>query len=114
VAGDRVRGRGQPALRRLRNHLAAAPRARRRFSAVASAGAIQGALFAWDYGRWPAIRAQRRRAEPLPAARASGYVPRRFISAEPLLEHGIALALAYVDAMSMAARLDQGKQKPTP
>jgi len=84
------------------------------FSAVASAGAIQGALFAWDVrplagdpGRSVAVLSLYPRLE------ASGYVPRRFIAAEPLLEHGIALALAYVDAMSMAARLDQGKQKPT-
>jgi hypothetical protein len=32
-----------------------------------------------------------------PRLEAAGWVPRRFIEAEPFLEHGLALALAYVD-----------------
>lgn len=31
----------------------------------------------------------------------TGYIPRRFVEAEPLLEHGLALALAYVNALSL-------------
>ena len=40
-----------------------------------------------------------------PRLEASGYVPRKFIAAEPLLEHGMSLALGYADAMSMARAL---------
>jgi hypothetical protein len=35
-----------------------------------------------------------------------GYVPRKFIAAEPLLEHGLALALAYVNAQSARAAIE--------
>jgi hypothetical protein len=37
-----------------------------------------------------------------PRLEAAGYLPRKFIEAEPLLEHALALALVYVDAMSVA------------
>ena len=76
------------------------------FTASAGDGAIQGALFAWDLR--PAPGDPRRSLAVLslyPRLETSGYVPRKFIAAEPLLEHGMALALAYVDAMSMAARV---------
>jgi hypothetical protein len=35
----------------------------------------------------------------------TGYVPRKFIATEPLLEHGLALGLAYVDAISLLRAL---------
>jgi len=44
-----------------------------------------------------------------PRLAAAGWVPRRFIEAEPLLEHGLALALAYVDLRAMEATLLSGK-----
>jgi len=79
------------------------------FSAVASDGAIRGALFGWDV--YPGAAGAASRSVGVlslyPRLEASGYVPRKFIAAEPLLEHGMALALAYVDAMSMAARLQE-------
>jgi hypothetical protein len=88
------------------------------FSAVTTSGAIQGAQLAWDV--WPRVspvagNAARSLAvlSLYPRVETAGYIPRKFIAAEPLLEHGIALALAYVDAMSMAAELDQGTQNPT-
>jgi hypothetical protein len=76
------------------------------FTAIAADGAIRGALFAWDVrpapGDWrPSLAV----LSLYPRLEASGYIPRKFIAAEPLLEHGMALALAYVDAMSMAARV---------
>ena len=40
-----------------------------------------------------------------PRLDSTGYVPRKLIEAEPLLEHGLALGLAYVDAVSLAAAL---------
>jgi hypothetical protein len=77
--------------------------------AKAVSGAIAGAAFRWDA----------RPADPgNPAAgtlaifsyhphlHAAGMIERRFIAAEPLLEHGLALALTYVDAAAVADALD--------
>ena len=44
-----------------------------------------------------------------PRLETSGYIPRKFIEAEPLLEHGLSLGVAYVDAVSLLRTL-QGKQ----
>jgi|GEM_PF-6044695 len=43
-----------------------------------------------------------------PRLDAAGFVERRLIAAEPLLEHGLGIALAYVDAAAMAESLDLG------
>jgi hypothetical protein len=40
-----------------------------------------------------------------PRVERSGYVPRKFVEAEPLLEHGMSLGLAYVDAVSLLRTL---------
>ena len=47
-----------------------------------------------------------------PRLEAAGWVPRRFIEAEPLLEHGLALALAYVDLRTVldATFSDKGRR----
>jgi hypothetical protein len=39
---------------------------------------------------------------------AAGFIQRKLIAAEPLLEHGFAVALAYVDAAAVAESLDHG------
>ncbi len=44
-----------------------------------------------------------------PRLETSGSIPRRFLQAEPLLEHGLAMALAFVDVASLRAALDSGK-----
>jgi hypothetical protein len=36
-----------------------------------------------------------------PRLERTGYLPRKLIEAEPLLEHGLALGLAYVNALSL-------------
>jgi hypothetical protein len=36
-----------------------------------------------------------------PRFETAGYIPRKFIQAEPLLEHGLSLGLTYVDALSL-------------
>jgi hypothetical protein len=75
--------------------------------AVATDGATRGALFGWDVR--PAdgdARASLAVLSLYPRLEAAGYVPRKFIAAEPLLEHGMALALAYADAMSMKRSLE--------
>ncbi len=58
-------------------------------------GAARGAWFAWDVG--PAGGAALTMA---PRLEQTGSIPRRFIEAEPLLEHGLALALVFVDTVS--------------
>jgi hypothetical protein len=39
-----------------------------------------------------------------PRFETAGYIPRKFIQAEPLLEQGLSLGLAYVDALSFVQR----------
>jgi hypothetical protein len=46
-----------------------------------------------------------------PRLDAAGFVERRLIAAEPLLEHGLGIALAYVDAAAMAESLEQLSRK---
>jgi hypothetical protein len=75
----------------------ALPDRARAWSAIA--GAAQGAWFGWQVG-------EREDAPPVvvltaqPRLDRTGSIPRRFIEAEPLLEHGLALALTFVDALS--------------
>jgi hypothetical protein len=62
----------------------------------------RGAIFGWDTAE-PGAAKSPPAAVVLsmdPRLETLGYVPRKFIAAEPLLEHGLSLALAYVDAMS--------------
>jgi hypothetical protein len=77
------------------------------FSAIAVEGATRGALFAWDVRR--VSNGDPRQSVAVlslyPRLETAGYISRRFIAAEPLLEHGMALALAFVDAMSMGRAL---------
>jgi hypothetical protein len=83
----------------------ALPRRARAWTAVA--GVAQGAWFGWQL-------AERDDAPPVvvltaqPRLDRTGSIPRRFIEAEPLLEHGLALALTFVDALSAT----QGGGKP--
>ena len=79
----------------------------RGFTATVVDGATRGALFAWDVAPARAGGANRSVAvlSLYPRLETSGYVPRKFIAAEPLLEHGMSLALGYADAMSMARAL---------
>jgi hypothetical protein len=66
---------------------------------TAVAGASQGAWFGWQL-------AERDDAAPVvvltahPRLDRTGSIPRRFVEAEPLLEHGLALALTFVNALS--------------
>ena len=86
-------------VRRLRRHLARRDRRRAHAGGPPIDGAARGAWFGWEV--FP-----RRGARPRPSSRCTrasrrpGSIPRRFIEAEPLLEHGMTLALAFVDAVS--------------
>jgi hypothetical protein len=83
------------------------------FRAQATLGRIKGAVLGWDVAGGPASSGGTVAVFSLhPRLEKSGYIPRRFIEAEPLLEHGFALGLAYVDALSLvqAAARAQGAQ----
>lgn len=41
-----------------------------------------------------------------PRLEKAGYVPRKSIASEPLLEHGLSLGLAVVDVVSLVRALD--------
>jgi hypothetical protein len=66
-------------------------------------------MFAWDVAPARAGQGAGNRSVAVlslyPRLETSGYVPRKFIAAEPLLEHGMSLAVGYADAMSMARAL---------
>jgi hypothetical protein len=95
------------------------------FRAVAIEGDAAGAVLGWDVraagesGEDDEGQAEPSAAPPRRPARRSvvvfsfhpridklGYFPRKFVEAEPLLEHGLSLGLAYVDAMSLIRTLD--------
>jgi hypothetical protein len=81
----------------------------RGFTATVADGATRGAMFAWDVAPARTGHGAGNRSVAVlslyPRLETSGYVPRKFIAAEPLLEHGMSLALGYADAMSMARAL---------
>ncbi|HVZ72413.1 MAG TPA: hypothetical protein VHJ20_08555 [Polyangia bacterium] len=62
---------------------------------TATSGAARGAWFSWDAAPSGGAAA----LTMSPRLDATGSIPRRFIEAEPLLEHGLALSLAFVDAL---------------
>jgi hypothetical protein len=70
--------------------------------AEAISGDMRGAALGWDVipggSGGPAVAV----FSLHPRLETTGYLPRKFIEAEPLLEHGMSLGLAYVDAMSLA------------
>jgi hypothetical protein len=73
---------------------------------VAVEGATRGARLGW------AVVPQGPRAATValssyPRLEATGSVPRRFLIAEPLLESGLALAVAYADVAATSAFLDR-------
>ncbi|HTA20496.1 MAG TPA: hypothetical protein VK989_14490, partial [Polyangia bacterium] len=65
----------------------------------ATDGAARGAWFGWDVAPAPGAPAEAA-LTMAPRLELTGSIPRRFIEAEPLLEHGLALALTFVDAVS--------------
>ena len=74
-----------------------------RFRAAGQGGDWRGAVMGWDLlSAVPGAT-----SGPVavfsthPRIDNTGYLPRRLIEAEPLLEHGLALGLAYVNAISL-------------
>jgi len=72
-------------------------------------GATRGAVLAWQAFPCSCPGAAPARALAVlsehPRLDASGYVARKMIAAEPLMEHALALALTYADAAALADRL---------
>jgi len=65
---------------------------------IAVEGAARGAWFGWEV--FPSASTTEAVLTMDPRLEATGSIPRRFIEAEPLLEQGMSLALAFVDAVS--------------
>jgi hypothetical protein len=72
-------------------------------------GDARGARVGWDVVDGPFPNTAVTVLSLYPRLETSGYIPRKFIQAEPLLEHGLSLGVAYVDAVSLMRAL-QGKQ----
>jgi hypothetical protein len=70
---------------------------------VATAGATRGARLGWTVGPESRGAAAIAALSLYPRIEATGSVGRKFVSAEPLLEHGLALALAFADASGLKA-----------
>ena len=74
-------------------------------------GATKGAVLAWQvFSAAAPLRGSRAGAIAVlsghPRLDESGYVARKMIESEPLMEHALGLALTYADAAAMADRLD--------
>jgi hypothetical protein len=69
-------------------------------------GAARGAWFGWQVADVPAVGTEAI-LSLAPRLEQTGSIPRRLIDAEPLLEHGLALALALVDALGATHGGDQ-------
>lgn len=84
----------------------------RSFAARAVAGDVAGAVMGCDVVVTADAAATVLTMHP--RLEKSGYVPRKLIEAEPLLEQGLSLGLALADALSLARAMEhQGEQKPT-
>jgi hypothetical protein len=79
---------------------------RPRFRARAPSGDWSGAVMGWDLVPARAPGAAVAVFSLHPRIENVGYVPRRLVEAEPLLEHGLALGLAYVDAAALVQALE--------
>ena len=74
------------------------------FRASADGGDWRGPVMAWEVvpAAAPTDKLATLAAHALhPHLERTGYLPRKLIEAEPLLEHGLALGLAYVNAFSL-------------
>jgi hypothetical protein len=78
--------------------------ATRPWRAVSVAGDGQGAVMGLDL--FPAAASTAFVLSIYPRLEKAGYVPRKSIESEPLLEQGLALGLALVDTISLARALD--------
>ena len=73
--------------------------------ALSVAGDCQGAAMGLDL--LPSGAGTAAALSLYPRLEKAGYVPRKSIESEPLLEHGLSLGLAVVDAITIARALDE-------
>ena len=78
--------------------------------AVVVEGDTRGAVLGWDVHPGDHPRSALAILSMHPRLDTAGFVERRLVAAEPLLEHALALALTYVDAAAMAAALGAPKR----
>ena len=76
--------------------------------ATAVAGDTRGAVLAWQTAPGDRPGSSIAVLSIHPRLDVAGFIERRLIAAEPLLEHACALALAYVDAAAVADNLARG------
>jgi hypothetical protein len=76
--------------------------------ATAVDGDVRGAVFGWDTAPGDGKDTTIGVLSMHPRLDAAGFIPRRLIAAEPLLEHALAAAMTYVDAMAVAASIQGG------
>jgi hypothetical protein len=72
---------------------------------VATAGATRGARLGWTVAPDPGAATAAAALTLYPRIETTGRVGRNFVAAEPLLEHGLALALAFADVAGVKAAL---------
>jgi hypothetical protein len=87
-------------------------RSARPFRASADGGDWRGPVMGWDVAAGAGAASSQAMATVAafslhPRLELTGYLPRKLIEAEPLLEHGLALGLAYVNAVSLLRRLQR-------
>ena len=81
--------------------------------ASADGGDWRGAVLGWDVvagspgGPAPTAATAAATLSLHPRLERTGYLPRKLIEAEPLLEHGLALGLTYVNAFSLLRALEK-------
>ena len=78
---------------------------------TATDGVITGARLGWEI--YPSTAHQRRRADAdglddVPRLETTGRLARKAIASEPLLEHGLAIAVAFADVTAMKTALESG------
>jgi hypothetical protein len=82
--------------------------------ATAVAGATRGAAFRWQTFAPPPSRTTVSVFSLHPRLDTAGFIEKRMVAAEPLLEHALALALTYADAAAIADQPDAPARSESP
>ena len=77
-------------------------------------GTIAGAVLAWQALPGAAPDATIAVLSLHPRLDLAGFIEKRMVAVEPLLEHAFALALTYADAIAVAAALDSPREEHAP
>jgi len=77
-------------------------------------GSIAGAVLAWQAFPGATPDATTAVLSLHPRLDQAGFIQKRMVAVEPLLEHAFALALTYADAVSVAASLDSASERLAP